>query len=69
MPYVQKEILKLTITDQVMVFITTMFLFIHVKQLIASGSAFMLNALLGIRISMSIFDMYARWRKRKIDAG
>jgi len=69
MPYVQKEILKLTITDQVMVFITTMFLFIHVKQLIASGSAFMLNALLGIWISMSIFDMYARWRKRKIDAG
>jgi hypothetical protein len=46
-----------------------MFLFIHVKQLIASGSAFMLNALLGIWISMSIFDMYARWRKRQIDAG
>jgi hypothetical protein len=69
MPYVQNEIPKLTITDQVMVFITTMFLFIHVKQLIASGSAFMLNALLGIWISMSIFDMYARWRKRQIDAG
>jgi len=66
---VQNEIPKLTITDQVMVFITTMFLFIHVKQLIASGSAFMLNALLGIWISMSIFDMYARWRKRQIDAG
>lgn len=65
----QNEIPKLTITDQVMVFITTMFLFIHVKQLIASGSAFMLNALLGIWISMSIFDMYARWRKRQIDAG
>ena len=62
----QKEILKLTITDQVMVFITTMFLFIHVKQLIASGSAFMLNALLGIWISISIFDMYARWRRKQL---
>jgi len=48
-----------------MVFITTMFLFIHVKQLIASGSAFMLNALLGIWISISIFDMYAHWRKKQ----
>jgi hypothetical protein len=65
MPYVQNEIPKLTITDQIMVFITTMFLFIHVKQLIASGSAFMLNALLGIWITMTIFDMYARWRKKQ----
>ena len=65
MPYVQNEIPKLTITDQVMVFITTMFLFIHVKQLIASGSAFVLNALLGIWISISIFDMYAHWRKKQ----
>jgi len=65
MPYVQNEIPKLTITDQVMVFITSMFLFIHVKQLIASGSAFMLNALLGIWISISIFDMYAHWRKKQ----
>jgi len=65
MPYVQNEIPKLTITDQVMVFITTMFLFIHVKQLIVSGSTFMLNALLGIWISISIFDMYAHWRKKQ----
>lgn len=65
MPYVQNEIPKLTITDQVMVFITTMFLFIHVKQLIASGSAFMLNALLGIWISIKIFDVYAHWRKKQ----
>ena len=62
----QKETVKLTITDQVMVFITTMFLFIHIKQLIASGSAFMLNALLGIWITMTIFDMYARWRKKQL---
>ena len=66
MPYVQNEIPKLTITDQVMVFITAMFLFIHVKQLIASGSAFMLNALLGIWITMTIFDMYARWRRKQL---
>lgn len=66
MPYVQNEIPKLTITDQVMVFITSMFLFIHVKQLIASGSAFMLNALLGIWITMTIFDMYARWRRKQL---
>ena len=65
MPYVQNQIPKLTITDQVMVFITAMFLFIHVKQLIVSGSAFMLNALLGIWISISIFDMYAHWRKKQ----
>jgi hypothetical protein len=65
MPYVQNEIPKLTITDQVMVFITSMFLFIHVKQLIVSGSAFVLNALLGIWISISIFDMYAHWRKKQ----
>jgi len=62
---VQNEIPKLTITDQVMVFITSMFLFIHVKQLIVSGSAFVLNALLGIWISISIFDMYAHWRKKQ----
>ena len=62
----QKETVKLTITDQVMVFITAMFLFIHIKQLIASGSAFMLNALLGIWITMTIFDMYARWRKKQL---
>ena len=61
----QNEIQKLTITDQVMVFITSMFLFIHVKQLIVSGSAFVLNALLGIWISISIFDMYAHWRKKQ----
>jgi hypothetical protein len=64
---VQREIPKLTITDQIMIFITTMFLFIHVKQLIASGSAFMLNALLGIWITMTIFDMYARYRRKQID--
>ena len=62
----QNEIPKLTITDQVMVFITSMFLFIHVKQLIVSGSAFMLNALLGIWISISIFDMYAHWRRKQL---
>ena len=62
----QKETVKLTITDQVMVFITTMFLFIHIKQLIISGSAFMLNALLGIWITMTIFDMYARWRRKQL---
>ena len=60
----QNETVKLTITDQVMVIITAMFLFIHVKQLIVSGSAFMLNALLGIWISISIFDMYAHWRRK-----
>ena len=58
----QNEQVKLTITDNVMVFITTIFLYIHVKQFLVSGSAFMLNALLGVWISMTIFDMYARWR-------
>ena len=63
----QKEQVKLTTTDNVMVFITALFLFIHVKQLMVSGSAFMLNGLLGIWISMTIFDMYARWRLKARD--
>jgi hypothetical protein len=56
---------KLTLTDQIMIFITAVFMFIHVKQLLASGQVFMLNALLGIWISMSIFDMYGRWRRKQ----
>ena len=63
----QKEQVKLTTTDNVMVFITAIFLFIHVKQLMVSGSAFMLNGLLGIWISMTIFDMYGRWRLKARD--
>jgi len=63
---VQNEII-LTTTDKVMIFITAMFLFIHVKQLMVSGSVFLVNALLGIWISLTIFDMYARWRRKQID--
>ena len=63
----QNEIPKLTITDQVMVFITAMFLFIHIKQLMVSGMAFLINGLLGIWISIVIFDMYARYRRKQID--
>ena len=63
----QKEQVKLTTTDNVMVFITAIFLFIHVKQLMVSGSAFMLNGLLGLWISMTIFDMYGRWRLKARD--
>ena len=58
----QNEQVKLTTTDNVMVFITAIFLYIHVKQLLVSGSAFMLSALLGVWISITIFDMYGRWR-------
>ena len=54
----------MTILDHIVVYFTTLFIFLHVKQLIASGSAFMLNTLLGIWISISIFDMYARWRAK-----
>ncbi len=63
----QNEQLKLTLIDKVMIFVTSMFIFMHVKQYLASGSAFMLNALLGIWISVSIFDMYARWRAKSSD--
>ena len=52
----------MTVTDQIMIFITTLFMYIHVKQLLVSGSAFLVNALLGIWISLTIFDMYLRWR-------
>lgn len=61
----QKEQLKLTTIDKAMIFVTSIFLFIHVKQLLVSGSAFMINGLLGMWISISIFDMYARWRARQ----
>lgn len=50
-----------------MIFITAMFLFIHVKQLLVSGSVFLINALLGVWISLTIFDMYGRWRRKQID--
>ena len=63
----QKEHVKLTTTDQIMIFITAMFLFIHVKQLLVSGSVFLVNALLGVWISLTIFDMYGRWRRKQID--
>jgi hypothetical protein len=64
---VQSEQVKLTTTDNVMVFITAIFLYIHVKQLLVSGSSFMLSALLGVWISMTIFDMYGRWRLKTRD--
>lgn len=63
----QSEQVKLTTTDNVMVFITAIFLYIHVKQLLVSGSSFMLSALLGVWISMTIFDMYGRWRLKTRD--
>ena len=63
----QKEQVKLTTTDNVMVFITAIFLYIHVKQLMVSGSAFMLNGILGVWISLTIFDMYGRWRLKARD--
>jgi len=52
----------MTIVDNIMVFITTLFMYIHIKQLFVSGSSFMINGLLGIWISLTIFDMYGRWR-------
>jgi len=64
---VQKEQVKLTTTDQIMVFITSIFMFIHVKQLLVSGTAFLINGFLGIWISLAIFDMYARWRLKNSD--
>ena len=63
----QNEQLKLILIDKVMIFVTSMIIFMHVKQYLASGSAFMLNALLGIWISVSIFDIYARWRAKSSD--
>ena len=63
----QNEQVKLTTTDNVMVFITAIFLYIHVKQLLVSGSSFMLSALLGVWISITIFDMYGRWRLKTRD--
>ena len=54
----------MTILDNIVVYFTTLFIYLHVKQVLTSGSAFILNALLGIWISLTIFDMYARWRIR-----
>ena len=58
-----KEI-RFTIVDQVMIFITSIFLFIHVKQLFVSPQ-FVFNTILGIWISISIFDLYAKWRAKR----
>ena len=63
----QNDQVKLTTTDKIMVFITSMFVFIHVKQLLVSGSVFMFNAVLGVWISIAIFDMYGRWRLKNSD--
>ena len=59
----------MTILDHIVVYFTTLFIFLQVKQLLSGGSVYLINSLLGVWVSLTIFDMYARWRKRQIDAG
>jgi len=54
----------MTTLDHIVVFLTTLFIFLHVKQLLSSGSGYIMNALLGVWLSLTLFDMYARWRTK-----
>ena len=54
----------MTTLDQIVVFLTTLFIYLHIKQLLSVGSVYTMNALLGVWLSLTIFDMYARWRTK-----
>lgn len=56
--------MKLNIVDQIIIAVTATFLFVHVKTLMVKPD-FLFNGLIGIWIAMSIFDMYARYRKKQ----
>ena len=61
----QKETLKLDQIDYAVVFITSMFIFVHVKQYMITGSSYMLSAILGIWVATSLFNLYALWKLRR----
>lgn len=54
----------MTTLDHIVVFLTTLFIYLHIKQLLSTGSIYIMNALLGVWLSLTIFDMYARWRTK-----
>jgi len=56
--------MKLNIIDQIMIAITSVFLFIHIKQVLLNPQ-FTFSAVVGIWIALSIFDMYARYRRKR----
>jgi hypothetical protein len=56
--------MPLNIVDQIIIAVTATFLFVHVKTLMVKPD-FLFNGLIGIWIAMSIFDMYARYRKKQ----
>ena len=61
----QKETPKLDQIDYAVVFITSMFIFVHVKQYMITGSSYMLSAILGIWVATSLFNWYALWKLRR----
>ena len=61
----QKETLKLDQIDYAVVFITSMFIFVHVKQYMITGPSYMLSAILGIWVATSLFNWYALWKLRR----
>ena len=61
----QKETLKLDQIDYAVVFITSMFIFVHVKQYMITGSSYTLSAILGILVATSLFNWYALWKLRR----
>ena len=61
----QKETLKLDQIDYAVVVITSMFIFVHVKQYMITGSSYTLSAILGIWVATSIFNWYALWKLRR----
>ena len=56
--------MKLNIVDQIIIAITSVFLFVHVKTLIVKPD-FLFNGMIGIWIAISIFDAYAHYRARQ----
>lgn len=56
--------MNITIIDQLVVFVTSIFLFIHIKQLMATPN-FLFSGIIGIWIALTIFDMYALYRKKQ----
>ncbi len=56
--------MNLTISDQLVVFVTAVALYIHIKQLLVTPN-FLFSGIIGIWIALTVFDMYALYRKKQ----
>ena len=60
--------MKLNIIDQIIIAVTSIYLFVHVKTLLVKPD-FLFNGIIGIWIAISIFDAYAHYRARQWKIG